>query len=314
VRSGDVGLCQRAGGRRTINVRIVRRKRAIMSKRKIVVGVDASPSSVHALRWACHHHRDGDEIVAVLAWDYPTLSLIRPPPGTASRPGGSVSDVANETLRRAVAAATTNYNVPITKVAIKGSAAHSVLETAEDADLIVLGTRGAGITKVLLGSVSRRVLHQAKIPVVIVPDGAPLDYRAKIAVAVDGSDHSMAALRWARALDVQRIEVIHTWHQMRSYSPYMAPVGDPELETTANETIDRIIADVLEGQTDERLEKSVIGGDARTVLTDADFTPGLLVMGSRGFTGIVGAFIGSVTDFVVAHSDVAVAVIPASET
>ncbi len=285
-----------------------------MSKRKIVVGVDASPSSVHALRWACQHHRDGDEIVAVLAWDYPTLSLIPPPPGTASRPGGSLSDVANETLRRAVASATANYNVLITKVAIQGSAAHSVLETAEDADLIVLGTRGAGITKVLLGSVSRRVLHQAKIPVVIVPDGAPLDYHAKIAVAVDGSDHSLAALRWARGLDVEQIDVVHTWHPMRSYSPYMAPVNDPDLVVRANETIDRVITDALEGQTDERLHTSVIGGDARTVLTDPDFAPGLLVMGSRGLTGLVGAIIGSVTDFVAAHSAVAVAVIPGSDS
>lgn len=284
-----------------------------MATRKIIVGVDASPSSVHALRWACHHHRDGDEIVAVLSWEYPTLSLLPPPPGTAGRPGGSQSDIANETLRRAVADATADYNVLITKVTIHGPTAHSVLEAAEDADLIVLGTRGAGLTKVLLGSVSRHILHQAKIPVVVVPDGAPLDYGGAIAVAVDGSDNSTAALRWARALDVERIEVIHTWHPMRSYSPYMAPVSDPELEVSANETIDRIIADVLEGETDERLVKSVIGGDARSVLTDSGFRPGLLVMGSRGFTGIVGAFIGSVTDFVVPHSSVAVAVIPASE-
>lgn len=282
-----------------------------MTTRKIVVGVDASPSSVHALRWACHHHQDGDEIVAVLAWDYPTFSMLPPPPGAAGRPGGSPSDVANETLRRAVADATTDYNVLVTKVTIHGTATHSVIEAAEDADLIILGTRGSGITKVLLGSVSRSILHQAKIPVVIVPDGAPLDYRAEIAVAVDGSDNSMAALRWARALEVERINVIHTWHPMRSYSPYMAPVADPELEVTANETIDRVMSEALEGQTDERLHISVIGGDARSVLTDSDFAPGLLVMGSRGSTGIVGALIGSVTDFVVAHSDVAVAVVPA---
>jgi len=297
-----------------MDVRIIRRKRVIMTTRKIVVGVDASPSSVHALRWACHHHRDGDEIVAVLTWEYPTLSLLPPPPGTASRPGGSQSDVANETLRRAVADATANYNVLITKVTIHGSAAHSVLEAAKDADLIVLGTRGAGLIKVLLGSVSRHILHQAKIPVVIVPDGAPLDYRSEIAVAVDGSDHSIAALRWARALDVERINVIHTWHPMRSYSPYVPPVSDVEIEATAKGTIDRVIVDALEGQTDERLQTTVISGDARTILTDSDFTPGLLVMGSRGFTGIIGAFIGSVTDYVVAHSGVAVAVIPASES
>jgi len=285
-----------------------------MTTRKIIVGVDASPSSVHALRWACHHHRDGDDIVAVMAWEYPSLSLLPPAPGTAARPGGSPTDVANETLRRAVAEATTDYNVQITKTTIQGSAAHSVLEVADDADLIVLGTRGAGITKVLLGSVSRRVLHHATIPVVIVPDGAPLDYGSEIAVAVDGSDPSLAALRWARDLEVDRINVIHTWHPMRSYSPYVPPISDSELESIANETIDNVLADTLEGQTDERLQTLVVSGDARTILTDSELKPGLLVMGSRGLTGIVGAIVGSVTDYVVAHSSVAVAVVPANQS
>jgi nucleotide-binding universal stress UspA family protein len=281
-----------------------------MTTRKVVVGVDASPSSVHALRWACHNSQDGDEIVAVLAWEVPTLSLLPPPPGATGRPGGSASDVANETLRRAVSDATTGYNVLVTKEAIQGSSAHTILEASEAADLIVMGTRGGGMTKALLGSVSRRVLHQAKIPVVIVPDEAPIDYREAVAVAVDGSDHAMSALRWARELDVERIDVIHAWHPMRSYSPYVPQISDAELEAVAGETIERIMGETLDGETDERLHPLVLSGDARTILTDDEFEPGLLIMGSRGFTGFVGAFIGSVTDYVVTHSNVAVAVIP----
>lgn len=285
-----------------------------MATRKIVVGVDSSPSSVHALRWACHHHRDGDEIVAVLAWEHPTLSLLPPPPGTVSRPTGSKSDAANETLRRAVADATTSYNVLVTKITVQGSAAHSVLAEAEGADLIVMGTRGAGMSKVLLGSVSRRVLHHAKIPVVVVPDEAPLDHGDTIAVAVDGSDHAIAALRWARELAVGDIEVIHTWQPMRSYSPYIPPISDSELESIANETMDGVLKNALDGQTDERLRRSVLKGDPRTLLTDPERDAGLMVMGSRGLTGIVGALVGSVTDYVVTHSSIAVAVIPATES
>ena len=284
-----------------------------MTTRKVVVGVDASPSSVHALRWACHHNISGDEIVAVLAWEPPALSLLPPPPGATSHLGGSAGDVADQTLDRVVAEATSDTNVRITKLTMRGSPAHSILETAEDADQIVLGTRGAGLTKALLGSVSRRVLHRATIPVIIVPEGAPLDYHHHIAVAIDGSDNSIAALRWARALDVERIEVIHTWHPMRSYTPYVPPISDSELERIAIETIDDVVGDLLDGQADERIEKSVISGDARLVLTELDPDPGLLVMGSRGLTGLVGAIVGSVTDYVVARSEVAVAVIPANE-
>lgn len=291
----------------------VAEERTLMATRKIVVGVDASPSSTHALRWACQHHRPDDEIVAVLAWDAPTFSLLPPPPGATSQLKSDARQLANDALNHAAANATGGTNVMVKKLAMEGSPAQAILDEAEDADLIVMGTRGAGMSKVLLGSVSRRVLHHAEIPVVIVPEGAPLDYRNRVAVAVDGSDNSVAALRWARALEADRIDVIHTWYPIRSYAPYVPPIEDSELEKLAHETIDSVIGDLLGDEVDQRLHPTVVCGDARAALTDPDFEPGLLVMGSRGLTGIVGAIVGSVTDYVVAHSVVAVAVIPAAE-
>lgn len=236
-----------------------------------------------------------------------------PPPGATSKLGSDAKSQANDSLQHAVTEATKGTNVVVHKVTVEDSPAQAVLDEAEDADLIVMGTRGAGVAKALLGSVSRRVLHHAKIPVVIVPEGAPLDYSAAVAVAVDGSDNSIAALRWARELDVERIDVIHTWSPMRSYGPYMSSIDDSEIEKIAHETIDSVISDLLDGEVDERLHTSVICADARSALTDPDFEPGLLVMGSRGLTGIVGAIVGSVTDYVAAHSVVAVAVIPAAK-
>jgi len=54
---------------------------------------------------------------------------------------------------------------------LEGPEADSILKAAENlpADLIVMGTRGLGAVKeLLLGSVSRKVLHLASCPVMVV--------------------------------------------------------------------------------------------------------------------------------------------------
>ena len=54
---------------------------------------------------------------------------------------------------------------------LEGSEAEAILATAENhqADLIVMGTRGYGAVKgLLVGSVSRKIIHLSKCPVMVV--------------------------------------------------------------------------------------------------------------------------------------------------
>ena len=60
----------------------------------------------------------------------------------------------------------------VTVQVVSGTPAHELLSTAKakDADLIVVGSRGAGgFTRLLMGSVSTQVSHHAHCPVVIIP-------------------------------------------------------------------------------------------------------------------------------------------------
>jgi nucleotide-binding universal stress UspA family protein len=65
-------------------------------------------------------------------------------------------------------------------VLIGGSAAQAIADVARvrDADAIVVGARGLGRLRSLLGSVSHELLHIADRPVVVIPTAAIEDEQA----------------------------------------------------------------------------------------------------------------------------------------
>ena len=58
----------------------------------------------------------------------------------------------------------------VTVRAVTGLPAEALLEAAADADMLVVGSRGAGgFKRLLMGSVSTQVTHHAHCPVVVIP-------------------------------------------------------------------------------------------------------------------------------------------------
>jgi nucleotide-binding universal stress UspA family protein len=58
----------------------------------------------------------------------------------------------------------------VTVRGVSGLPAEAIIDAAKDADMIVVGSRGAGgFARLLMGSVSYQVAHHAHVPVLIVP-------------------------------------------------------------------------------------------------------------------------------------------------
>jgi nucleotide-binding universal stress UspA family protein len=119
----------------------------------IVVGVDGSAGSEDAVRFAMQEApQHGYEVVAVYAGDVPAGGI--------------------QALSPALAAAREqNSAVKVREVAQAGNAAELLLAHAQDASLVVVGSRGhGGVTGMALGSVSRAVVEQSGCSVVVMRD------------------------------------------------------------------------------------------------------------------------------------------------
>jgi nucleotide-binding universal stress UspA family protein len=130
----------------------------------IVVGVDGSPASLSALRFA---HRQaqltGAALHAVTTWAYP-LTFDDPVDATDWQANAeSILDTAlTEALPAAAAAGVLRH-------VMQGHPAGVLLAQLEGADMLVVGSRGhGGFAGMLLGSVSQHVVAHSPCPVVVV--------------------------------------------------------------------------------------------------------------------------------------------------
>ena len=148
-----------------------------------------------------------------------------------------------------------------------------------------------------------------------------------IVVGVDGSRESQAALEWAAeeaALREARLVAISVW----TYVP-PAPLAEPGMipvpvadysdaadaeRTAAEEELDRAVAAAFPTTPSVEVERKLVEGDAGRVLEAEAQSADLVVVGSRGRSGIAAALLGSVSRHVVDHAPCPVVVVKAPKT
>lgn len=153
---------------------------------RIVVGVDGSPGSDAALRWALEEARlRGSTLRVVHAYDLPNVALSDVGLGAAGIPAPAVMARDEADAARAAAEAEARGVVESAVERVSGEAAErpevelavfpapaapTLIEAGRDAELLVLGSRGrGGFLGLLLGSVTQQITHHPPCPVAIVP-------------------------------------------------------------------------------------------------------------------------------------------------
>lgn len=137
---------------------------------RIIVGVDGSPDSKRALRWAvAQAERTGQEVHAITAWEVP-VRVVLVPTATEQDYADHAAAVAESELNEVLGE---HPSVGVHARTIEGRPARVLTAVATSEDTLVIGSHGRGeLPGMHLGSVSSYCVHHAPCPVVLLREAA----------------------------------------------------------------------------------------------------------------------------------------------
>lgn len=269
---------------------------------RTVVGVDGSPGGRAALVWALEDAaRRGAPLEVVSA--FPIQLTVSDP---FLLDGGQLETVRADTLERAraqveeVRAETGRTDVPVDVLAVAGPPAPMLLAASEDADLLVVGSRGRGaVRSLVLGSVALSCVTRTRVPTVVVhPRDEDAGGAPRVVVGLDGSPESTraleragreAALLGADVLAVAAYSVGSYWSD--AYDVVLPPIADLAADVRAGAEQQVAAADLPDGVA---VHVECVEGPAGDVLVAAARGADLLVVGGHGQGAVRGVLMGSV--------------------
>jgi nucleotide-binding universal stress UspA family protein len=287
--------------------------------RPIVVGFDGSEAGREALQWACREAVSRQEpVVIVVSAPSPPVDYygVTDPmtdvvlmEAITKRGEGLVA----EGIRLAA-----GYGVPDASGTLWNTdPSRAILDAAEGAAMVVVGSRGVGgFLGLALGSVSRQVATHSRCPAVIVRAPKDPDSR-ELVVGVDGSPPSTKAIDFAFDMASRHgysIRILHTWDlppigAITGVPRFSTPESIDELQDTALRNAAEVLAGHRETYPDVEVVQDVHRGAPVKELAAASEHAAMVVIGSRGRGGFAGLLLGSVSHGVAHHAHCSVAVI-----
>ena len=230
--------------------------------------------------------------------------------------------ISEETRRELLEKSSENHDVSVTPLLVRGIDPDEVIvETASNlgCDLIVMGTHGRrGLSHLFLGSVAERVVRTSPSPVLTLRADAVVESGGitRILVPYDFSDASAGAIRhaadWANALDgeITLLHVVEPVVYPEFYSVDILPDNlMMRLTTRSEEALDEAAAELLDGRASSTLVE--VGRAADTIVNLADPEQfDLVVMATRGLSGLEHILLGSVAESVLRRCRVPMLTVP----
>jgi nucleotide-binding universal stress UspA family protein len=268
--------------------------------------VDGSAGSAAALAWAAAYAQRRRRPLTIVngagdPWKISELVGIDDARQELLKESRRVTDQALGVVRRIAPDLDVEVTAPLSE------ARQALLDVAEKASILVVGTRGLGPVKaLLLGSVSTALAAHAGCPVAVVRPGERDEGRtaAPVVVGADGSEASTAALELAFELastEHRPLVVVHSWSDPdRSVDP-----ASYRQRADVVEERNRMLAESLAGYEerypDVTVERRLPDARPLDTLVELSETAAVVVVGARGRSGLH-ALVGSTSRALVEHA------------
>ena len=281
----------------------------------IVVGVDGSEGAAAALRWAAFEAGlRGASLTAVLATGPEKHLRFR----RSSTDPGADEAAARRALEEAVTAALgPSGTAKVERVIVHDEPVRSVTWVADGADLLVVGARGRSpLGELVLASVSQGCLHHARCPVAVVRGPAAGLPRAAghLVVGLDGSPASEGVLAWAvEHTRRRRARVTVVRAHLQPFPDERAGEAVLVWDRATDESLARSALDAAVDRVDTggvAVERLLVADSPGPAIVAASADADLVVLGSRGVSGLPQRFVGSVSRYVTHHATCPVVVLP----
>lgn len=275
--------------------------------RGIVVGIDGSQHALDAVAWAATwaSKRNSDLTIVLVQPDVivPTRSWVfkamREPDFL-----GHAADAFQKRLQEAADHARSVIpGIKVETLLIDGHPASELVKLSQHADLLVVGTHGAGGNLLSLGGNADAVVTNSHCTTAVIPSDTPHP-EGPVVVGVDDEDRAEAMVQLAmEQAHIRKVGlvVVHAWYAPpAAFDAPIAPVLDEaELDSAGHQFISELVDRVSPQFPDVKVTSKVINAAPADALVRESESSGLVIVGSRGRGGFAGLLLGSTSRRVV---------------